>query len=211
MQSMSEHGADPSDQAEPEPEKSFADVLSRSIRNLVLQRPQVLETGGFVTAERLAEVSDDDENGDNDGDNDDSDEEIEHENGSQISSGPRGESRAPLNCIQVFAKKVFALQSLRELLKRLDPHQKRIKYRTYAKEYIVWCFYRDGADCGRSDDATRCAVIKYVTAILLDGKVEVNGNTQKMTQQQAQEVELIGKAHKLEDFLSEYFMIERKR
>jgi len=108
-------------------------------------------------------------------------------------------------------KKVFALQSLRELLKRQDPHKKRIKYHTYAKEYIVWCFYRDGADCGRSDDATRCAVIKYVTAILLDGKVEVNGNTQKITQQQAQEAELIGKAHKLEDFLSKYFMIERRR
>jgi len=85
MQSMSEHGADPSDQADPEPEKSFADVLSRSIKNLVLQRPQVLETGGFVTAERLAEVSDDDEDDDENGDNGDSDEEIEHgvdENGS---------------------------------------------------------------------------------------------------------------------------------
>ncbi len=58
---MSKHDADPSDQAEPEPEKSFANVLSRSIRNLILQKPQVLETGGFVTAERLAEASDDDE------------------------------------------------------------------------------------------------------------------------------------------------------
>ena len=129
----------------------------------------------------------------------------EDEEDSRPRSVPRAES-INSHPIRIYCLKFFKLQAVKDLFKELDPQRKVISYYTYAREFIVWNFHREGADPAKEDDRTKMDTLKYLRAILSNGKIQ----GRKMTIEEARGIPLIATAEKLEHFI-EYFTKHRKR
>jgi hypothetical protein len=113
---------------------------------------------------------------------------------------------APL--IRDFAREFFKRKDVIELIKRLP--NKKLLYATYAREYIVWSFWKHGADAtadatpthGEEDDAVTTAILSYLTTLVQQGAV---------TQDQARNFSAIGTASGLERYLTQHFVPHRDR
>jgi hypothetical protein len=81
-------------------------------------------------------------------------------------------------------------------------------YSTYLKEFIVFFFWKVGADLNDSDCDISENIRAYITTVFSNGK---DSNGEILTEQSAKQFKLIASAKNLENFLGNYFVTHRSR
>ena len=121
------------------------------------------------------------------------------------------------HAIRTYSEKIFRKSSFKQFIKERDTRvgrEKIFKHPSYAKEFIVWMFWTDGADHSSEEDSCRRSIRKYLEMLFSCGMKE----GKHLSQEDARDLlphgplpTLYTTAEKLEDYLENYFLVHRKR
>jgi hypothetical protein len=107
--------------------------------------------------------------------------------------------------VQKLAKEFFKGADYIEFLKGVNPATPKLKYITYALEYIAFQFYKEAN--GEFPDAKK-HMLQYMKFLYSNG---VNEDKTPMTKQVAMTMRFIGIPRKLDEYLYDYFVQFRER
>ena len=108
-----------------------------------------------------------------------------------------------------YSRRFFKRKDVKQIFNKKDEYGNRIiKHPTYAKEFLVWCFWSSG-DTADDDDNENTDNLKTYLEILVQRGRDARGI--KLSQIIARDFKFIANPAKLEDFLREYFIKYRQR